>query len=371
MSLRTVFEQAVLRWHTRHLGLRRDLGELIEARSLPAGLVNAAAARRSLRNGLVTLVLAVALGAGLLLAVPGLSGVATTVSSLQTQWVVAAGLLEVLSCASYVVAFLQVFERAPVRLGAWVALSEEGFGAAVSLGGVSSLAVGAWLMVERGAPAGRIAERSAVLFFYTSAINVITLILAGLGLFLGLAGPSNPLLSIVPAAVGVVVMVLFLLLPRYVDRIVRRVGPGRLHTLLTETAASLRDTERLVFRPDWRIVGAIGYLWFDIAVLFACLAAAGEKPPPLAPVVLAYQIAYLSNVVPVPGGIAVLDGSMIGMLVLYGIGGTVAAAGTLVYHAIALWVPALLGTVAFILLQRSKGQPIVLRNPPEELRQSP
>src|SRR3954451_21236466 len=47
-----------------------------------------------------------------------------------------------------------------------VALAEEAFGAAVSLGGVGSLAVGGWLMVERGARAGRIAERSAVLFLY-------------------------------------------------------------------------------------------------------------------------------------------------------------------------------------------------------------
>ena len=118
--------------------------------------------------------------------------------------------------------------------------------------------------------------------------------------------------------------------------------PGRLRTVLTETAASVRDTKRLLFRPDWRIVGAIGYLWFDIAVLFACFAAAGHTPP-LAPVVLAYQIGYLSNFIPVPGGIGVLDGSMIGMLVLYGVGGTVATAATLVYHAISLWVPADLG----------------------------
>jgi uncharacterized membrane protein YbhN (UPF0104 family) len=237
----------------------------------------------------------------------------------------------------------------------------------VSLGGVGSLAVGGWLMVERGAPAGRIAERSAVLFLYTSAINVFTLILAGVGLFLGLPGPSNPLLSIVPAAVGAVVFALFLLLPRYVDRIDRRVRPGRLHAVLTETANSVRDTERLMFHPDWRIVGAIGYLWFDIAVLFACFAAAGQTPP-LAPVVLAYQIGYLSNFIPVPGGIGVLDGSMIGMLVLYGVGGTVATAATLAYHAISLWVPALWGTIAFIVLQKTKRQPIVLRNPPEELR---
>jgi uncharacterized membrane protein YbhN (UPF0104 family) len=332
--------------------------------------VDAAKARRSLRNGFITLVLAVALTVGLLLAVPGLKDLATTVSNMKVQWVVVAVLLEVLSCASYVVAFLVVFERAPLRLGAWVALSEEAFGAAVSLGGVGSLAVGAWLMVERGAPPRRIAERSAVLFLYTSAINVITLILAGLGLFLGLPGPSSPLLSVVPAAVGAVVLVLFLLLPRYVDSLVRRVRPGRLHTFLTETAASVRDTERLLFHPDWRIVGAIGYLWFDIAVLFACFVAAGQTPP-LAPVVLAYQIGYLSNFIPIPGGIGVLDGSMIGMLVLYGVGGTVATAATLVYHAIALWVPAIGGTMAFIALQRTKRQPIVLRNPPEELRLEP
>jgi uncharacterized protein (TIRG00374 family) len=129
--------------------------------------------------------------------------------------------------------------------------------------------------------------------------------------------------------------------------------PGRLHTFLAETAASVRDTERLMFHPDWRIVGAIGYLWFDIAVLFACFAAAGHMPP-LAPVVLAYQIGYLSNFIPVPGGIGVLDGSMIGMLVLYGLGGTVATAATLAYHAISLWVPAVWGTIAFIVLQKTK-----------------
>ena len=322
-------------------------------------------ARRSLRNGFITLALALALAVGLLLGVPGLKGVATTVSRLKTQWVVIAVVLEVLSCASYVVAFLQVFDRAPLRLGARVALSEEAFGAAVSLGGAGSIAVGAWLMVERGAPPRRIAERSAVLFLYTSAINVITLIAAGVGLLVGLPGPRDPLLSVVPAAVGAVVLVLFLLLPRYVDRILRRVQPGRLHTLLSETAVSIRATTRLTFRPDWRIVGAIGYLWFDIAVLFACFAAA-HRTPPLAPVVLAYQIAYLSNFIPMPGGIGILDGSMIGMLVLYGVGGTIATAATLAYHAISLWVPAILGTIAFIVLQKTKRRPIVLRNPREE-----
>ena len=73
--------------------------------------VDAAKARRSLRNGFITLALALALAVGLLLvAVPGLKGVATTVSNMKPQWVVIAVLLEILSCASYIVAFLQVFD---------------------------------------------------------------------------------------------------------------------------------------------------------------------------------------------------------------------------------------------------------------------
>ena len=86
---------------------------------------------------------------------------------------------------------------------------------------------------------------------------------------------------------------------------------------------------------------------------------------------LAYQIGYLSNFIPIPGGIGVLDGSMIGMLVIDGAGGTVATAATLAYHAIALWVPAIWGTIAFFVLQKTKRQPIILRNPTEELRAGP
>jgi hypothetical protein len=138
-----------------------------------------------------------------------------------------------------VVVFLQVFERAPRRVGARVALSEEAFAAAVSLGGAGSLAVGAWLMVERGAPPRRIAQRSAVLFLYTSAINVITLILAGMGLFLGLPGPSNPLLSVVPAAVGILVLGV---------RSGRRSGGSRLIATGRTTALGIAQALREPFR---------------------------------------------------------------------------------------------------------------------------
>jgi uncharacterized membrane protein YbhN (UPF0104 family) len=324
-------------------------------------------AARRLRNGLIALVILVAMVVGLLLAVPGLSGVAHTVARMSGWWVAAAIGLEILSCLGYVLAFLQVFERSPIRFGARVALSELAFNAAVSLGGVSSVAMGGWLLVERGAPLGRVAERSAVLFLLTSAINVITFILAGVALFLGASGPSNPLLSIVPAGVGTVVLVFFLLLPRWIDRGLGHRLPARVHAVLSGTAHSIRDTEMLLVKPDWRIIGAIGYLWFDIGVLIACFAALGASLP-LTAIVLAYQIGYISNAIPVPGGIGILDGSLVGMLVVYGASATNAAAATLVYHSIALWVPALWGTVAFLILRRSRCQPLELRPTREERR---
>ena len=132
---------------------------------------------------------------------------------MNVRWLILAVVLEILSCAGYILAFLQVFDRAPIRLGARIALSELAFGAAVSLGGAGSVAIGALLLVQRGGRPGRVAELSAVLFLLTSAINVITLALAGLGLWTGiLGGPSNPLLSLVPGAVGTVVFVAFLVL---------------------------------------------------------------------------------------------------------------------------------------------------------------
>ena len=134
-------------------------------------------------------------------------------------WVAAAILLEVLSCLGYVLIFLTVFDRAPIVFGARVALTEMAFGAAVSLGGAGSIAVGAWLLHERGVADGQIAERSAVLFLLTSAINLLTLAAIGLALGLGiLPGPRNPLLTLLPAGVAIAIFLFFLVLPRLTER---------------------------------------------------------------------------------------------------------------------------------------------------------
>ncbi len=324
---------------------------------------SAAESSRRLRNGLISLVILAALVVGLLLAVPGLHGVGETVADMRGGWVAVAVGLEILSCLGYVLAFLQVFERAPIRFGARVALSELAFGAAVSLGGAGSVALGGWLLVERGAPVRRVAERSTVLFLLTSAINVFTFGLAGLLLALDLLpGPGNVLLGLLPAVASIGATVFFLILPRVIDRRVTRRLPEKIYVALCTLAASIRSTEDLLLRPDWRLIGAIAFLWCDIGVLLACFEATGASPPVLA-VVLAYQLAYISNILPIPGGIGILDGSMVGALVLYGLPATDSAAATVVYHAIALWIPAVWGTLSFLVVRRTRNEPLRLREP--------
>jgi uncharacterized membrane protein YbhN (UPF0104 family) len=327
-----------------------------------------AKATRSLRNGLISLGLLVALVVGLLLAVPGLHGVAHLVTHMPAGYVVAALVLEVLSCIAYVICFLQVFDRVPIRFGARVALSELAFGAAVSLGGAGSVAVGAWLLVERGGKPSRVAHRSAVLFLLTSAVNVLTLAIAGLGAWFGiLPGNHDPLLTLVPGAIALAGFLAFLAMPWAADRIVPDDNHSRTARFIRSTAAVVRSTARILFSWDWRTLGAVGYLWFDIAVLVVCFAAVGPVPP-LSTIVLAYQIGYLSNFLPIPGGIGVLDGSFVGMFVLYGVNATTAASATVVYHAISLWIPAMWGTVAYVLLRRTRNQPLTLRPSREERR---
>jgi uncharacterized protein (TIRG00374 family) len=127
---------------------------------------------------------------------------------------------------------------------------------------------------------------------------------------------------------------------------------GRVRTGLTRMAGWVRDTEAIAFQHDWRLLGSVGYLVFDIAVLWACLRSVGLHPPLMA-MVVGYQIGYLANLVPIPGGVGVLEGGLLGALLLYGLPAGPTAAAVVIYHAIALWVPALGGTIGFVRLRRT------------------
>jgi uncharacterized membrane protein YbhN (UPF0104 family) len=305
---------------------------------------------RRLRNGALWTAALLLLLLGIGLAVPDLRHVLDRASEAGVAWLVLAVGLELASCLGYVATMRLVLPRGPAREVRRLAWAEMAFGAVVPAGGAGSLAVGAWAMRAWGASWSRVANRSAVIFLLTSAVNVLVLGLGGLGLLAGLGYPRTSLVyGLIPAAVAVLVLGFFLVLPRLL-------GPersrGRLRGALVRTAGWVGDTKEIAFTPNWRLLGTVGYLLFDIAVLWACLRAVGVNAPVFA-LVLGYQIGYLANVVPIPGGVGALEGGLLGALLLYGLPPAPTAAAVVLYHTIALWLPTLGGTVGFVRLRRA------------------
>jgi hypothetical protein len=82
-------------------------------------------------------------------------------------------------------------------------------------------------------------------------------------------------------------------------------------------------------------------------VLGVCFLAFGYSPP-IGVLVLGYLIGQLGGNIPVPGGIGGLELGLIGAFALYHQLLAATTAAVLLYQAIALWVPGLLGSVAFV-----------------------
>jgi uncharacterized membrane protein YbhN (UPF0104 family) len=332
---------------------------------------------RRLRNGLVwTAVLAVLL-LGVGLAIPDLRGVLDRASRANLAWLGLAVALELASCLGYVGTVRLVLARGPAKMVRRLAWAEMAFGAVVPVGGAGGLAVGAWAMRTWGISWSRIANRSAVIFLLTSAVNVAVLGLAGVGL---LAGVDNTHASfvygLVPAVVAFAGLAVCIALPPLIGEREPSADRSALTGALSRAASWIRDTEKVAFTPNWRLLGTVGYLLFDIAVLWACLRALGVKAPIVA-LVLGYQIGYLANLVPIPGGLGVLEGGLLGALLLYGLPAAPTAAAVVLYHAIALWVPTLGGTLGFARLrgslatQRSKSPQVPARVGPVPAESTP
>ena len=323
-----------------------------------------------LRRGIVSLVILVVLVGALLFAVPGLRDVAHRLAEVNPAWIALAIVLELGSCAGYVVAFRMIFYRVPALLAARVALSEMAFGAVLPVGGAGGIAIGAWVAKAKGGSLRRFMERSAVLFLLTSGVNAATLALAGLLVGVGvLHAPHRIALGLVPGLVAALALAFFWSLPALADRLALGRRAGRLAGWLCTTARVVEDTKAEIRHPSWRLLGAVAYLWCDIAMLWVCFRAFGETPP-VGALTLAFLIGYLGNVVPVPGGIGALDGGLTAALVLYGADPASAAAAVLVYHAIVLWIPTLLGTIAFLRLRPTIHEPLALgpERPPHARR---
>lgn len=313
-----------------------------------------------LRNGIVWAAVLGVLLVGIGLAIPSLRSVLNRAADASWGWLALAAVLELASCLGYVAVVRLVLSQGPAPTVRRLAWAEMAFGAVVPVGGAGGLAVGAWAMRARGIPWSRVANRSAVIFLLTSAVNAAVLSLAGIGVWLGIGSDRSGLTyGLLPGGLALAALVAVLLLPLLAAPS-ESGRPGLRHRLrmsLHGLGTWVRDTEEVTFAGDWRLIGAAAYLLCDIAVLWTCLKAVGVDAPLLA-LVVGYQLGYLASLLPVPGGIGVLDGGLLAALVLYKLPVTQAAAAVILYHAIALWIPTLGGTWGFVSLRRRLAAPM-------------
>jgi uncharacterized membrane protein YbhN (UPF0104 family) len=318
---------------------------------------------RTLRNSIIGLAIFFALVAALLLAVPGLRTAADRIGDARPGWVTAGVGFELASCAGYVVLFGLVFGMLGRRLSSRLSLSELAVNSVVSVSGLAGIALGAWVLRSRGVSVQRIAKRSVLIFVLTSAVNVGATALIGVPMWLGLLpGSRNPLLTLLPAAAAMVTIAGTLALAEWARRgAARRIrSRGRVYVALTALSGGVFDALALIrARRDPRLLGAVAYCLFDIAALYACLLAYGPAPSWWV-VSMAYLVGMLANSLPIPAGLVAVEGGLFGMLLLFGVRpGSLVLAAVITYRAISLWIPALIGTAAFLSLRRELAQPVI------------
>jgi uncharacterized protein (TIRG00374 family) len=316
---------------------------------------------RRLRNSVISLAVFFVIVAGLLFGVPGLRAAGERITDANGLWVAVAFALEVLSCFSYVVLFWLVFGRLGRGLSSKLSLAELAVNSVVSVSGLGGIALGAWVLRSKGISVERIAKRSVLIFVLTSAVNVGAVVLIGLPMWLGvLPGSRRALLTLLPACAALATIIATLVLARWARRAAARSDREhhRFEVALVAIGGGVQDAVRLIAQRDWRLLGAVGYWFWDNLCLYACLAAYGSTPT-FWVVAMAYLVGMLANSVPIPGGFFAVEGGLVGMLLLFGVrpASTVLAA-VVTYRALSLWIPAVIGTAAFASLRHEIGKPL-------------
>jgi uncharacterized membrane protein YbhN (UPF0104 family) len=292
--------------------------------------------------------------------VPGLDGLRSRFARADPAWLVGGAALKVLSGVCYVAVFRAVFcARMSWRVSSEIGFSELGANAVFPTGGAGGLALGAWALHRSGMSDERIARRSVAFFLLTSVPNVVGVIVLGFGLAVGLfPGRAGLALTLIPALIATAAVIGTIGAGRWAKRAQRRAherrGPGsRLARILGALGSGVHEALELLRHPSpVLLLALLGYLWFDVAILWATFHAFGASPQ-VAILSLAYLVGELGGLIPVPGGIGGVDAGLVGTLVLYHVSATEATAAVLAYRTLALLVPAVLGAAAFVLLRRS------------------
>ena len=342
-------------WRERGSEPRRPEDEAGADLSPPPELGTSRIRRQLLILGAVALVII-----AVITLVPGLASLRSRLADGDPGWLALGVALKILSGMCFVAIFRSVFcARMPWRTSAQIGFAELGANAVIPVGGAGGLALGAWALRRGGMDGERIAHRSVAFFFLTSVPNVLGVIILGLALATRIL-PSHVglALTLVPAVIAAAAIVATIAGGRWAGAAGRSVnertdGDSRLAKVLRALSEGVSSAlELLRERDPWLLIGLVGYLGFDVMVLWATFHAFGSSPA-LEIIWIGYLIGELGGLIPLPGGIGGVDVGLVGTFTLYHVPVGAATAAVLGYRAIALVVPAVIGAGAFALLRRS------------------
>jgi uncharacterized membrane protein YbhN (UPF0104 family) len=272
--------------------------------------------------------------------------------------------MEVLSTLSYVVIFRAVFcARMSWRAAYQIGMAEQAANSLLPAGGAGGLALGAWALNRVGMSADHIARRTVAFFLLTSLANVGCVALFAAGFATGIfGGDAQPDFTYAFGGAALLAIAITLSLPAWYGRWLARRQP------LPAAAGRVRRAGRHVIdalgegtgdavlllrsRPLGVLGGSVGYMAFDVAALGFCFLALGHSPG-FGVLVFAYLVGQLGGLLPLPGGIGGTEGGLIGVFAVFQVPLAKSAAAVLAYRALQLWIPAALGSVAFVRLRKT------------------
>jgi uncharacterized protein (TIRG00374 family) len=345
----------------------------------------------TVRGAIQTSALILALVVGIYFFVPKLVGVGDAIETLEEArpiWFAVAVGFGVLSFATYIALFRAVVggEVFPVSWREAYEINMAGFAATLlfSAGGAGGVVLTYWALRQGGMERRDVGTRMVAFIVLHYLFYPLALVVFGVLLRTGvLSGSTAVSLTIVPAAVAGLVMIVGLaiaLVPKDIERRLkgyaeRRPSARYLATLATvpaTVAEGVREALRLVARPTragLALLGAAGFWAANIGILWASFKSLGIAIP-FGVVVMGFFIGMAANLIPfVPAGVGAVDAGMIGTFVLFGFPEAEVFAAILIYRLVAFWMPIPPGVVAFFQLRRTvrrwKSDGLPIDRPPQ------
>ena len=238
-----------------------------------------------------------------------------------------------------------------------------------SAGGAGGIALTYWALRKAGMGRRDVARRMVAFITLHYAFYPIALIVFGVLLRTGvLNGKHSVELTIIPAAVAGVLLVLGVLIALIPADVEQRLAPyahgEQSAAAFVESVAKVPATVGEGFRfaiglfahpsrGGLAVLGAAGFWAASIGVLWASFHAFGVHVP-LAVVVQGFFLGMVANLFPLaPAGVGAVDAGMIGAFVLFGIPEETVFPAILIFRLVAFWMPIPPGIVAFFQLRKT------------------